>query len=620
MAKARPYARKKPSKLTSISAWHDFARNRFAYLLLAAIFGFGIIAYFGSGPGGGRGDLDRAARGAEPIALVNGEPITRADAERVLEMSSRNMGALGGTQAIQMQGGMLAQLVDSAIQISVAKKRGLSVSDAEIEKNIEQMKENFGPKGKPLSDDELDAILQQQAGATLAEYREEMRAKLLPNVLRDSIANKISVTEEDLLKSYDQVKLRHILIGVTTSPRPSKGALPDGQAKRLAEQILAKVKAGGDFAKLADQYTMDPTNKTSETDPKTKKTVTKMKGGSLAAGQDGWYQRGGGFVKEFEDAAFALKKGEVSGVVKTPFGYHIIKADDVRRNLPPDYAKNKPELLKNLKTERAQKPLTELFEAEKKTAKIEWKDPRYKWRYEYGLMNPMFGGMPNQEPPNKEAFLKELRAFTAKNPDDSAANLVLGQELYQQYRMAGFNIPGQKPMPKADRDKLRAEVIKAYENALKYSEDRPTRFALAELYEENQQRAKALDQYNRIKRLLSYDEGLETKAAHEQLLQAYKKVGETALATEEARKVAELTAQEKEKQRKEQEEAKKAAAASKSTPATGTSATTSTPLPGGKAGDGKAAEAKTGDKKDASTLKPETSGGGDKSSSAPKPR
>jgi parvulin-like peptidyl-prolyl isomerase len=605
MAKARPYARKKASKLTSISAWHDFARNRLAFLIIAIIFGFGIIAYFGSGPGGGGSGVDRAAREQEAVVVVNGEPVTRAEVEREVEGANRSFAAMGPAESARMQGGMLAQLVDNALRVSVAKKRGLSVSDNYIDEHIAKTKVSMGEKDKPLSDDQLEEVLTERLGMTLTTFRERLRVALLPNVLEDSIASKIKVTEEDLLKSYDQIKVRHILIATPDSPRPSKDALPDAQAKRRAEMILAKIRAGEKFETLADQYTMDPTNKTTEPDPKTKKVVTKTKGGSLAAaGQDGWYQRGGGFAKEFEDAAFALKKGEVSGVVKTPFGYHIIKVDDVRRNLPPDYAKNKPELLSNLKKERARQPMTELFDAEKKKAKVEWKEPRYKWRYDYARLNPMFGGTSGQDAPNPETFAKELQAYTTKNPDDAAANLVLGQQLFQQYMMAGIQMPGQRqPTPKPDRDKLRAEIIKAYENALKNSEDRPTRFALAQLYEEGGQKDKALKQYNQIKRLLSYDESPETKFAHEQLQRAYKKLGETALANEEAKKVAELTAQEKERQRKEAaeakqkaaEEAKQKAAEVKTNPATGTSAT-------------------------APALLPDAKSVSDKSSSAPKPK
>src|ERR1043165_5684184 len=84
-------------------------------------------------------------------------------------------------------------------------------------------------------------------------------------------------------------------------------------ARQKAEDLLKRVRAGEDFAALAKEFSEDP--------------------GSRAQGGDlGWFSRGE-MVKEFEDAAFALKEGEVSDVVELPFGYHIIKVEEHRRQM-----------------------------------------------------------------------------------------------------------------------------------------------------------------------------------------------------------------------------------------------------------------------------------------------
>jgi peptidyl-prolyl cis-trans isomerase C len=87
------------------------------------------------------------------------------------------------------------------------------------------------------------------------------------------------------------------------------------QTKAKAEEVLAKLRAGGDFAALAKEFSAD--------------TGNKDKGGDL-----GWFGRGM-MVKPFEEAAFALKPGELSGVVETQFGYHIIKLDERRMQDSP---------------------------------------------------------------------------------------------------------------------------------------------------------------------------------------------------------------------------------------------------------------------------------------------
>src|SRR5207248_9333549 len=106
---------------------------------------------------------------------------------------------------------------------------------------------------------------------------------------------------------------RHILIKTDTRP--------DAEARRRGDEVLSKIKAGVSFDDLARKYSEDP--------------ASKIKGGDL-----GWVGAKTGFVPEFKEALFKLEKGQVSPLVKSQFGYHIIKVDDVRSNVPKDI--NKP--------------------------------------------------------------------------------------------------------------------------------------------------------------------------------------------------------------------------------------------------------------------------------------
>jgi len=92
--------------------------------------------------------------------------------------------------------------------------------------------------------------------------------------------------------------------------------LDNKQTRAKAEEVLAKLRAGGDFDALAKENSADPSNKD--------------RGGDL-----GWFGRGM-MVKPFEDAAFALKPGELSGIVETQFGYHIIKLEERRMQDSPN--------------------------------------------------------------------------------------------------------------------------------------------------------------------------------------------------------------------------------------------------------------------------------------------
>ncbi len=108
-----------------------------------------------------------------------------------------------------------------------------------------------------------------------------------------------------LRKKVEKISCRHILVMYDGSVRkPPNITRTREEAMARADSALAKIKAGEDFAKVAEEYSDGP---------------TKMRGGDLGA-----FGRGM-MVGPFEDAAFKLKVGEVSGIVETPFGFHIIK-------------------------------------------------------------------------------------------------------------------------------------------------------------------------------------------------------------------------------------------------------------------------------------------------------
>jgi len=124
----------------------------------------------------------------------------------------------------------------------------------------------------------------------------------------------VAVSEDDMHKYYqensatyntaEQRRARHILFKVAADERPEVRT-----AKKMeAEKVLALVQNKGDFAQLATQYSED---------------TSKSKGGDL-----GYFNRGK-MVQSFDDAVFSLKKEEVSGLIETPFGYHIIKLEEI---------------------------------------------------------------------------------------------------------------------------------------------------------------------------------------------------------------------------------------------------------------------------------------------------
>jgi peptidyl-prolyl cis-trans isomerase D len=194
----------------------------------------------------------------------------------------------------------------------------MSVSDTELEREYKRRNEkvvldvvailadNFKTQVTPT-----DAEISAHFDSNKETYRVPDRRKIrFVRINPNELAAKIKVTREDVERNYnerlgtyttpEQIRASHILL--TTEGKD------DATVRAQAEQALKEVKAGGDFAALAKKYSQDESNA--------------QQGGDLD------YFSRGRMVPAFESAAFALKPGETSDLVKTEFGYHIIKLTD----------------------------------------------------------------------------------------------------------------------------------------------------------------------------------------------------------------------------------------------------------------------------------------------------
>jgi peptidyl-prolyl cis-trans isomerase C len=178
-----------------------------------------------------------------------------------------------------------------------------------------------------------------------------MRENLVATAEVKKIENSLAVNDADIkkaydanLKDYEQVTARHILIAFKGSPAAQAGKkeLTDEEAKAKAEDIRKQLVAGADFAELAKKESDD--------------TGSGSRGGDLGTFGHGQ------MVPEFEAAAFSTKPGEISPVIKTQYGYHIIK---VEKHDSTPYDSVKTTLEKNIKTKKLQEAIDSIKDSAK---------------------------------------------------------------------------------------------------------------------------------------------------------------------------------------------------------------------------------------------------------------
>lgn len=194
----------------------------------------------------------------------------------------------------------------------------------------------------------------------IAEQIKLLTKNFLANAyIKNEIIDKIDVTEDDMktyfkthqeeLKNPELLRARHILVMVNlkTSSDEDKA-----RAKRKVDDLLIRIKAGEDFAKLAAEFSDDK--------------ASGKKGGDL-----GFFQRGR-MLPEFDKAAFSLKPGELSDIVETPFGYHIIRVDEKKDAFIEPFDKLRDKIKERVITDFKKSRIEDFFSKVFKDADVEF--------------------------------------------------------------------------------------------------------------------------------------------------------------------------------------------------------------------------------------------------------
>lgn len=289
------------------------------------------------------------------VAEVNGVVITQKEFDHAMNSVQQNIMHQSGQpvhpgQLAEIRDEVLDNLINREVLYQESQRREIKVDDATVEQQLARVKQQFS------SEAEFEQMLKSMRMSE-DDVREQFKQDLsIQQLINDQVVETIKVPEADVQAFYDdhpehfkqsaQVQARHILIQVGEEAEAEKKEA----ARKKLEDLRAQITDGADFAALAAEHSDCPSGK---------------QGGDL-----GYFGRGQ-MVPPFELAAFALKPGEISEVVETRFGYHLIEVLDSKPESTVSFDDSKERITQFLKRDQVQKEVESYVDQLRGKAKIE---------------------------------------------------------------------------------------------------------------------------------------------------------------------------------------------------------------------------------------------------------
>lgn len=251
------------------------------------------------------------------VAVVNGEVITRLELDSRLKFAHRQLAHQGTAPPPKdvLERQILERLVNDRVQVQFARETGLRVDDAELDRAIQRIASD-----SKLTLDQLRQALERD-GVPFQKFREDIRTEIIVARLRErEVDNRIAVTEgeiDNFLASQqarqgqrDEFNVSHVLIRVPESASPEQIS----ERRARAEQALGQLRNGTDFRQVAAAFSDAPD--------------------ALSGGAMGWREENR-LPTVFVETVRSLRVGEVSEILRSPAGFHLIRLNDKRGSQTP---------------------------------------------------------------------------------------------------------------------------------------------------------------------------------------------------------------------------------------------------------------------------------------------
>ena len=287
-------------------------------------------------------------------AVVNGSVITSQElqweVDRAQQRLSRQGKSLSGEEVQKLTKAVLNNLIDFELLFQESRKEGVTIEEKEVDDQLEALKDGFSSK------EEFDKAMGELKFSQATLRSMTRKGLVVKKFINTHIAKDVTVSDEEVKSYYDknealfkrpeQVRASHILIIV----KPDADEAKKQEARKELEGIRERALKGEDFSSLAKVFSQGP---------------SASRGGDLGYFGRGWTE------KSFEDAAFALKPGEISGIVETDYGYHLIKVTERRPETVLPFDLMKPRIRQYLKGIKVQEKIDAYVKGLKEKAAVE---------------------------------------------------------------------------------------------------------------------------------------------------------------------------------------------------------------------------------------------------------